>query len=405
MISRRLFTAATCLTLTAASMVSVSFGSAADATATGHSHCASGAHTLSRYGDQVYPETGNGGYRSLHTDVHLVYDATTNLFRPGNHVDLTDRATQCLTDFSLDLERSSPDPVAGPKLTVGSVTVNGRPAAFRFVQPTYPGDPKGQDDPDPRAHQAGQQNPVGGPLHNSLPPACEPELTGDSPNAQDGQPCPANKLVVIPAHPIRSGATFVVTVNYTGRPGLHLDGDGSTEGWFRSNSPAGDGGFVTTEPVGTEDWMPLNNHPSAKASYDFYDTVNAGKTAIGNGILVSTSHHGPDATFPAGSTTWHWRMASPMASYLVENSVGAFDLTERTARNGIHFYEAQASSLSLARKQANLAIMKQQADITAFQSQFNGPFPFSSDGVLIGKPAASFEEEMQAMITFAGGAI
>ena len=49
--------------------------------------------------------------------------------------------------------------------------------------------------------------------------------------------------------------------------------------------------------------------------------------------------------------------------------------------------------------------MDQQEDITAFQSQFNGPFPFRSDGVLIGLPDASFEEEMESMITFAGGTI
>ena len=29
--------------------------------------------------------------------------------------------------------------------------------------------------------------------------------------------------------------------------------------------------------------MPLNDHPSAKPTYDFYDTVTAGKTAIANG--------------------------------------------------------------------------------------------------------------------------
>jgi hypothetical protein len=60
------------------------------------------------------------------------------------------------------------------------------------------------------------------------------------------------------------GAVFLVTVAYTGRPGVHNDGDGTTEGWFRSNQPKGDGGFVTTEPVGTEDWMPLNDYPAAK---------------------------------------------------------------------------------------------------------------------------------------------
>ena len=55
---------------------------------------------------------------------------------------------------------------------------------------------------------------------------------------------------------------------------MHNDGDGTTEGWFR----ASDGGFVTTEPVGSEDWMPLNDYPTAKPTYDFYDTVDAGKT-------------------------------------------------------------------------------------------------------------------------------
>ena len=42
---------------------------------------------------------------------------------------------------------------------------------------------------------------------------------------------------------------------------------------------------MTTEPVGTEDWMPLNDYPTAKPTYDFYDTVAAGKTVLANGIL------------------------------------------------------------------------------------------------------------------------
>ena len=168
--------------------------------------------------------------------------------------------------------------------------VNGQPAAFTFVQPTYPGDPNGQNDPDPRAHEAAQLNPVGGPDEQPLPAGvlaraadAEPEQAFDL----DGTQCPANKLVITPSTPIPSGATFVVRVDYTGRPGVHNDGDGTTEGWFRNDQPNGEGGFVTTEPVGTEDWMPLNNHPTSKPTYDFYDTVPPGKTAIGNGELVS----------------------------------------------------------------------------------------------------------------------
>jgi len=369
--------------------------------------CSAGAHTLSAPGSHVYPETGNGGYRSLHTGVHLVYDAAGNRFLAGNHVTLTDRATQCLTSFSLDFERRSVNASAGPDLTVTSVTVNGRRAAFGFVQPTYPGDPHGQNDPDPRAHEASQLNPVGGPGHNPRPPACTPELTSASAadqNSKNGTQCPANKLVITPGAPIRDGAVFSVTVAYTGRPGVHNDGDGTTEGWFRSNQPKGDGGFVTTEPVGTEDWMPLNDYPSAKPTYDFDDTVGAGKTVLANGVLVSRTHHPPDSQFPGGSVTWHWHSPAPVASYLVEDSVGSYDLTERTI-GGIRFYQAQASSLSAARKAKNRAIMNKQPDITRFESRFNGRYPFTSDGVVVGRPSASFEEEMQTMITFAGGEI
>ncbi|HKA96289.1 MAG TPA: M1 family aminopeptidase [Streptosporangiaceae bacterium] len=371
-----------------------------------HERCSAGAHTLAAPGSRLYPDTGNGGYTSLHTGVHMVYDATSNRFLPGNHVTLTDRATQCLTSFSLDFERGSANASAGPDMAVNSVTVDGKRAAFRFVQPTYPGDRHGQDDPDPLAHEASQLNPVGGPAHNPLPPACSPELpsTGAAPNSANGTQCPANKLVITPSAPIRRGETFSVTVAYTGRPGVHNDGDGTTEGWFRSNRPKGDGGFVTTEPVGTEDWMPLNDHPSAKPTYDFDDTVNAGRTVLANGVLVSREHHLPDSLFPHGSVTWHWHSAAPVASYLVENSVGRYDLAERTV-GGIRFYQAQASSLSAARKAKNRAIMSKQPDITRFESMFTGPFPFTSDGVVVGRPSASFEEEMQNMITFAGGEI
>jgi hypothetical protein len=71
----------------------------------------------------------------------------------------------------------------------------------------------------------------------------------------------------------------------------------------------------------------------------------------------------------------------------------------------MRYYQAQSSSLSPAQKKANRAIMAQQAAITAFQSHFNGPFPFSSNGVLVGTPDAGFEEEMQAMIAFASGSV
>src|SRR3954471_14427968 len=279
--------------------------------------CGAGGRTLSAPGTRVYPETGNTGYKSVHTDVHINYDAPSNRFLPGTYVDLQQRSTQCLSEFSLDFERSNTvasTTVPGPDMTVTGVLIDGRPAAFTFKQPTYPGDPNGPDDPDPAAHAASLTNPVS--ATNPNPPACSPPGTGA---ALQGAPCPATKLVITPSAPIANGADFVVRVNYKGRPGVHVDGDGSTEGWFRNNNPVGDGGFVTTEPLGTMAWMPLNNHPSAKPTYDFYDTlawdpanvgtdgVDRNRVAVGNGRLVSTTINNADTRFGApGSRSYHW---------------------------------------------------------------------------------------------------
>jgi hypothetical protein len=91
----------------------VAAGAALKSGAAAADACSSGAHTLSHFGDRVYPEMGNGGYTSVHTDVHLNYDAPTNMLLPGTHVDLKVRSTQCLTDLSFDFERTSSDATDG----------------------------------------------------------------------------------------------------------------------------------------------------------------------------------------------------------------------------------------------------------------------------------------------------
>ncbi|HXZ56039.1 MAG TPA: M1 family aminopeptidase [Gaiellaceae bacterium] len=379
--------------------------------------CSSGAHSLSKLGDRLYPEMGNGGYTSRHTDLYVDYDAITNLFLPGTHADLQVRSTQCLSDLSFDFEQTNGHTAdgTGPNMTVNSVEVNGQPATFTFKQPTYPGDPNGQDDPDPAAHAVSNSNPVS--ATNPNPPACSPQVGN---NTQNGTQCPANKLVVTPSAPIPDGTTFTVTIDYTGRPGVHTDGDGSTEGWFRIATAGQEGSFVTTEPVGNDSWMPMNNFPTAKPTYDIYDTTNIGKTAIGPGELVGYTapvgttyqpvppppSNPPDANFPLGSVTWHWHSPETIANYLVENSIGQYDLSARTSpASGVQYWEAQANSITDARKATNKIAMDNQEDIVNFQTNFNGPWPLTTDGVVVGTPPASFEEEMQGKITFAGGTI
>src|SRR4051812_25598676 len=379
--------------------------------------CSSGAHSLSPAGGRLYPEMGNGGYSSLHTDLFLNYDAIANTFLPGTRADLQVRSTQCLNDLSFDFEQTNGHTAdgTGPNMTVNSVKVNGAPATFAFVQPTYPGDPNGQNDPDPAAHAVSNANPVS--ATNPNPPACSPQVNNTT---QNGTQCPSNKLVVTPSAPIPNGTTVTVTIDYTGRPGVHVDGDGSTEGWFRIATAGSEGSFVTTEPVGNDSWMPMNNYPTAKPTYDIYDTTNVGKVAIGPGELagytapVGTTFqpvpappsNPPDANFPLGSVTWHWHSPERIANYLVENSIGAYDLSARTSpTSGVQYWEAQASTITAAKKATNKTAMDNQEDIVNFQQNFNGPWPMTTDGIVVGTPSASFEEEMQGKITFAGGSI
>ena len=151
--------------------------------------CTPGARTLVQAGR---PRLARARQRRLpvapHRRLH-VYDAVTNKFLPGNHVDLTQQSTQCLSEFSLDFDRqnsiSSTAAVPGPDMTIQSITIDGVPATFAHKQPTYPGDPNGPDDPDPLAHRASNTNPVS--ATNPNPPACAP--TGN--NAAAAERCRA----------------------------------------------------------------------------------------------------------------------------------------------------------------------------------------------------------------------
>jgi hypothetical protein len=300
---------------------------------------------------------------SVHTDVNMVYDASANTFLPGNNVAFTDQATQCLTSFSLDFERQSANTTDGPNMTVHSVLVNGAPATFTFEQPTRR-IPIRWRTRRRRTTRSAALAVTRCRLRARL--SCR---TVASARIRWTAPSARRTSYITPRAPTKDNSTFTVVVNYTGRPGVHNDGDGTTEGWFRAT----DGSFVTTEPVGTEDWMPLNDYPTAKPTYDFYDTINAGKTTVANGDLVSVTQTAPDANFPAGSTTYRWHSAAPIASYLVEDSVGNYTFSTRLGSDGITYEEAQDSAIGPAQQASNKAVMDQQQDITDFESQFNGP--------------------------------
>ena len=87
---------------------------------------------------------------------------------------------------------------------------------------------------------------------------------------------------ITPRRGLRSGWPFRQG-RYAGTPTRVIDPDGSSEGWV----PTSDGAFVVNEPQGSPGWYPSNDNPRDKATYDYAITVPEGKTAIGNGRLLS----------------------------------------------------------------------------------------------------------------------
>ena len=156
--------------------------------------------------------------------------------------------------------------------------------------------------------------------------------------------------------------------------------------------------MVTSEPTGTEAWMPLNNHPSVKPTYDIYDTVTKGKLAIGPGRLISSGDNAADANFPAARRASTGSRRSRSRTTWSRTASATSTTRSATGANDVVYFEAQDSAIAAARKALNKVAMDQQEAITHFQEQFTGPFPFNANGIVVALPRASFEEEMQTKI-------
>src|SRR5258708_38187062 len=75
--------------------------------------CSAGAHTLSPPGAPVYPDTGNGGYTRVPTDVPPVYEAPADKIPPRHHVVLTRPAPPGPTGCTPGFQRKAAQTAAG----------------------------------------------------------------------------------------------------------------------------------------------------------------------------------------------------------------------------------------------------------------------------------------------------
>lgn len=193
------------------------------------------------------------------------------------------------------------------------------------------------------------------------------------------------ELRITPVTPLAAGSRIEVVVVYSLATGDTAAGTGLPSGWI--DTPGGS--WVINEPDGARTWLPSNDHPSDKASWTFTITVPTGSTAVANGALVSS-------TESASGTTWTWREADQMATYLVLLVTGDYELVRGRGPNGLPLLSAVLRE--------DRSVMRPFLDtiddqIDFFDDRF-GPYPLDRYGIAIIDSFAGLAMEAQGRSFF-----
>ncbi len=180
-----------------------------------------------------------------------------------------------------------------------------------------------------------------------------------------------SKLIIQLAEAVPYGTTFQVIVAYHAMPQPFTS---AFLPYFSLGMFVQDGHiFTLNEPDAAHTWFPCNDHPSDRATYDFYLTVPQPLEAVSNGRLLEMS---PLAT---NARTFHWQMAYPMATYLALAAVGDYDVIEETTPAGIlirnYVYPDQVEQ--------GRTVFSYTDDAIALFEPYFGPYPFDSYGHVV----------------------
>ncbi|WP_149261099.1 M1 family metallopeptidase [Actinomadura sp. K4S16] len=180
------------------------------------------------------------------------------------------------------------------------------------------------------------------------------------------------ELEITPPKGLRKRSAFTVTVRYDGVPEV-LSGPIIFDLPY-GFVPTRDGATVMGEPNGASTWFPANDHPRDKALVTLETTVPRGLKAIGNGRLVKqwTAH---------GKDTFLWREDRPMATYLVTNSIGRFNVSTTTTPKGVP--QLDAVDPDIASDPDALSTPRHTTRVTDELAGYFGDYPFTSTGSIV----------------------
>ncbi len=198
------------------------------------------------------------------------------------------------------------------------------------------------------------------------------------------------ELTVRPVEALLADEPFTVLVRYSGVPGGSA-GALFAQGWYAYPR----GVFVASEPDGSANWFPVNDHPLDKATYTFIITVAEPWVVAANGTLQDETDNGD------GTRTYTWEMPYPMASYLATVNIAEFEVQTEEGPDGIvirNYFPARVAD--------RVAPLYARTDeMLALFSELFGPYPFDVYGVVVADVDLPFALETQTISLFGNGAV
>ncbi len=194
------------------------------------------------------------------------------------------------------------------------------------------------------------------------------------------------KLIVSLAVAIAKGESFTTLVRYSGLPPKVTDPDGSEEGWFRTD----DGVIAVGEPQGTAAWIPCDNVPSDKATFEFQITVPDRLKAVANGRRRQSVNRGNDVQM-------NWVETAPMSTYLAVLNIGRGRIVQGRA-GGLPTWTLIDPRL----ERGSLGPLADLPEVIRFEAGAFGAYPFDSAGSLVDyAPSLGYALESQSRPIYA----
>ena len=177
------------------------------------------------------------------------------------------------------------------------------------------------------------------------------------------------ELIIEPKSSLSKGQEFSVQVDYNGDPKPFPSKHAPVAlGW---NSFEG-GSYVVSEPDGTRAWLPVNDHPTDKASYSFHINVPKPMVAATNGVLAQIEEHDD-------SRTYHFEARDQMASYVSTVHVGEYVRSESVSPNGVPIRDYFPKDIVNEAKHD----FGRVPEMMGFFSEKFGPYPFEVYGNIV----------------------